>query len=142
VRWTDLTEAPSKITVRKASDLPPVLYHGTCLRAVADMIYLNTIQKSVKRDRGPDGVSLSRSLDAAKRFSNSGGDPNLCGCVIELDVGSLLQNGYTIVHYRGAYASREQEERVLGDIKPMLPHLRRILVIGAKSPWWRDEKPS
>jgi hypothetical protein len=109
------------------ADLPDTLYHGTALPYALDILATNTMRTSRKtRDRGPTGISTSRDIAVCWRsFAPSGFLP---GCVIALDTATIIATGHPIVHYKGAYASREKEERILGDIHPVIPAIKEIII--------------
>lgn len=106
------------------------LYHGTGVAALLGILRADTLRGSKDYDDDPYGVSLSRSYRVAQSFQGRDGWSGGTGAVLVLDQQRLVQNHkiapFASVDSEGAYMDREDEEVVLGDIKPLSRYLLSI----------------
>ncbi len=132
MRWTDIvSETPDKVMSVSA---PPILYHGTTLEALCDILLQDSMIQLKVRDRGPVGISFTSDPAIAVRFARARYNPNSykptmsLGGMIVLDGHRMEADGHEFVHYRGTYSKKESEFRMLGQkLAPVSNYITKLV---------------
>ncbi len=110
-RWITLCEA----------DTQPYLYHGTTVPRLFKILRGNALRPANIRGGHKNGVSTSRSYEVAQTFPDDPDFPQYAAILV-LDWAKLAQR-YEIKPYDDIGDDSEQEESVIGTVRPLSQYL-------------------